>query len=173
MLGVVLVSANVEFEDYSVQVKQAIKEKAIAFLHEVGDEIIEQTARNYDSAPRVDKGHTKGSFEKVVDESELSVHIGTNYMNAIWEEFGTGIHAEKGDGRSGYWVYVKGGGKKSKSPKSYTKDEAKRIVAIMRSKGLDAYYTNGKTGKRHFRNAYTSLKSSIIAEAQRRFGGLS
>ena len=37
---------NVVFEDYSVQVKNVIKEKCIAFLYEVGGEIRSQAQRN-------------------------------------------------------------------------------------------------------------------------------
>lgn len=39
-------SKNVEFHSYSVNVKTALKDKAIAFLHEIGGEIKSQAQRN-------------------------------------------------------------------------------------------------------------------------------
>ena len=169
MLGVVLVS-NVKFEDFSVQVKTKLQDNVIAFLYEVGGEIEARAKRN----SRVRSSKTKGSFQHVVDESNLSAHIGSNEENAIWEEFGTGLHAIKGDGRKGYWVYVDDGstGKKSKSSKTYTLKEAKKIVAIMRSEGLNAYYTNGKEPSRALWNAFQSIKGEVIKIAEERFGDM-
>lgn len=133
-------SKNVEFHSYSVNVKTALKDKAIAFLHEIGGEIRSQAQRN----SRRKTSQTAGSYQYKVDEDALAVHIGSDYWNAIWEEFGTGEHSIKGGGRKGYWVYVDNGGapQAPKGGKTYTKEEAKRVVAIMRKKGLNAYYTN-------------------------------
>lgn len=169
MLGVVLVS-NVEFEDYSVQVKTKLQDNVIAFLYEVGGEIEARAKRN----SRVRSSKTKGSFQHVVDESNLSVHIGSDEENAIWEEFGTGLYAINGDGRKGYWVFVDDGstGKKSKSSKTYTLKEAKKIVRYMREKGLNAYYTNGKKPSRALWKAFQSIKGEIIKIAEERFGDM-
>jgi hypothetical protein len=163
-------NSNVEFEDFSVNVKNAIKEKAVQFLHEVGGEIRSQAQRN----SRRKTSQTAGSYEYKVDESNLSVHIGSDYWNAIYEEFGTGEHALKGNGRKGYWVFVDTGGqpKAPKGGKTYTKDEARRIVAMMRKKGLNAYYTNGKTANRPLYNAFAGSRSKIIKRAESFFGGL-
>ena len=73
MLGVVLVSKNVVFEDYSVQVKAELKDKAISFLHEIGGEIRSIAQRN----SRRKTSQTAGSYEYKVDEAELAVHIGS------------------------------------------------------------------------------------------------
>lgn len=169
MLGVVLVS-NVEFEDYSVKVKAKLQDNAIAFLYEVGGEIEARAKRN----SRVRSSKTKGSFQHKVNESNLSVHIGSDEENAIWEEFGTGLYAINGDGRKGYWVFVDDGstGKKSKSSKTYTLKEAKRIVAFMREKGLNAYYTNGKKPSRALWKAFQSIKGEIVRIAEERFGDM-
>lgn len=161
---------NVEFYDYSVSVKDAIKEKCIAFLHEIGGEIRSQAQRN----SRRKTSQTAGSYQYVVDEGEMSVHVGSDYWNAIYEEFGTGEHAIKGDGRKGYWVFVDTGGAPSapKGGKTYTKEEAKRVMAFMRKKGLNAYYTNGKQPSRALYNAFTSVEPKIQAIAEQFFGGL-
>lgn len=164
-------SNNVQFYDYSVQVKTTLKDKAIKFLEEVGGEIRSQAQRN----SRRDTSQTAGSYKRMVDEGGLAVHIGSDYWNAIYEEFGTGSHAINGDGRKGYWVFVDTGGE-PKAPnnggKVYTLDEAKKTVAIMRKKGLNAYYTNGKTANRPLFRAFENTKSKIQKYADSYFGGL-
>ena len=161
-------SDNVVFEDYSVEVKNALKEKAISFLYEVGGEIRSLAQRN----SRRKTSQTAGSYQYKVDESGLAVHIGSDYWNAIYEEFGTGEHAINGDGRKGYWVYVDNGGKPEapKGGKNYTKEEAIRVCAYLRKQGLKAYYTNGKTANRPLFKAFESTKPRIENIAKTYFG---
>lgn len=164
-------SKNVEFHSYSVNVKTALKDKAIAFLYEIGGEIRSQAQRN----SRIKSTQTADSYQYKVDEDELAVHIGSDYWNAIYEEFGTGEHSIKGGGRKGYWVFVYDKDKKPQAPKggkTYTKEEAKRVVAFMRSKGLNAYYTNGKTANRPLYRAFTTTEGKIQSVAERYFGGV-
>lgn len=123
---------SIEFEDYRVQVKEALEEAGIKFLHEAAGELQSRTARN----SRVRTGQTKGSYEYKVNESDLSATIGSNFENAIWEEFGTGEYALKGDGRKGGWVYQDAKG--------------------------EYHYTKGKTPNRPLHNAFTSLKSKLV-----------
>lgn len=160
---------GVTFEDNSENCKNAIKASALAFLYEIGGEIRSQTQRN----SRRRTGRTAGTYEYMVDENELAVHVGSNDVNAIWEEFGTGEHSIKG-GRKGYWVYVDNGGAPQavKGGKRYTKQEAKRIVAIMRKKGLNAYYTNGKTANRPLYKAFTATEGKIQSVAERCFSNI-
>lgn len=89
---------DIDVTDNSMKVAGAIGDAVAAALHEAGGEFVAQAQRN----SRVDTGDTKGSFEYRVDGD--AVHVGSNAENAIWEEFGTGIHAEKG-GRSTPWTY--------------------------------------------------------------------
>lgn len=161
---------GVTFEDNSENCKNAIKASALAFLYEIGGEIRSQTQRN----SRRKTGRTAGTYEYMVDENELAVHIGSNDVNAIWEEFGTGEHSIKGGGRKGYWVFVDTGGKPQapKGGKTYTKEEAKRVVAIMRKKGLNAYYTNGKTANRPLYKAFTATEGKIQSVAERYFSNI-
>lgn len=161
-------SSKITFEDYSVEVKTSLTEKAISFLYEIGGEIRSLAQRN----SRRKTSQTAGSYEYKVDESELAVHIGSDYWNAIYEEFGTGEHAVNGDGRKGYWVYVDNGGKPvaPKGGKNYTKEEAVRVCAYLRKKGLKAYYTNGKTANRPLLKAFESTKPKIETIAKQYFG---
>ena len=134
--------AKIEFHDYTMQVKGAIDDKINAVLEECAGELESQVKRN----SRVRTGKTKNSFQHKVVDSEHTAYIGSNYENAIWEEFGTGEHALQGNGRKGGWVYV---------------DE----------KG-DGHFTRGKSPSRAFWNAYTSLKASIINRIQNALKGL-
>ena len=164
--------SNVVFEDFSVQVKGAIREKAISFLGEVGGELRSRTQRN----SRRKTSKTADSYEYKVDDGQLAVHVGSNYQNALWEELGTGEFAINGDGRKGWWVYVEGSPSKSSSTtkgKSYSSPVSARMaVALLRSKGLNAHMTRGKTANRPLLKAYESFKSGIIRRAEQIFGGL-
>lgn len=167
--------ANVTFEDYTMEVQAKIADCIEPALEECAGEVISQTKRN----SRFDTGQTKNSFMHRVSGSvmagEWRADMGSNDENAIWEELGTGEHAlpEGGGGRSGYWVFVKGEGRSSKrTGKTYTLEEAKRVMAILRSKGLDAYYTNGKKPSRAFFRAYTALKNKLIKRLQDSLKGM-
>ena len=61
--------ANIEFHDFSIQVKGAIDDKINAVLEECAGEIESQTKRN----SRVDTGQTKNSFQhKIVDSDHIA-----------------------------------------------------------------------------------------------------
>lgn len=127
---------SLEFEDYRVQVKEALFDAGEAFLHEAGGELQARIRRN----SRVRTGQTKGSYDYFVSGSYMAgeqyCQVGSNLENAIWEEFGTGEYALKGDGRKGGWVY--------QAPKG------------------EFYYTKGKTPNRPMHNAFTALKAKLI-----------
>lgn len=130
------------FEDNSVVVHKTMCNKVEALLLEVSAEIVSQTARN----TRVDTGQTKGSWAANLtdDGVEYRVYIGSNHENAIWEEFGTGEYALKGDGRKGGWAY--------EDPKTG-----------------ETVWTHGKRPTRAFWNAYNTLKNKIIKHIQSEF----
>ena len=163
--------ADVIFEDNTAKILRATDDAIEAALLEAAAEIVSQTARN----TRVKEGQLKGSWQANVSQTAdgYEAVIGSPLENAIWEEFGTGEHCipESGKtGRKGYWVFVKGSdGKSSHTGKSYTLKEAKRVMAIMRSKGLDAYYTNGKKPSRAFWKAFTQTKPKIEKHFQETF----
>ena len=135
--------AQIDFQDYHITVENALKDVALQFLEEASGELEAQAKRN----SRVKTGQTKGSFEHAVDDSLLEGYVGSNYENAIWEEFGTGEYAINGDGRKGGWYYTDDSG--------------------------ETHFTYGKTPSRALQNAFDSLKQTIIAKAQSLFGGIS
>ncbi|AIM63067.1 HK97-gp10 family putative phage morphogenesis protein [Weissella ceti] len=105
---------------------------------------------------------------------ETKVTVGTNLPYATYHEFGTGEFAENGKGRKGWWVYVKGGtGAGSSSGKTYTFEEAKRILAMMKSKGLDAHMTNGVKPSKFLRRAFRENKRSVETKIANDLRGLS
>ena len=124
---------SVTFEDNSIRIQEKIAEGINAFLDEAGGEVTAKAKRN----SRVDTGKTKGSYayktQKLTGMAE--VHIGSDYENAIWEEYGTGEYALKGNGRKGGWTY---------------RDE----------KG-NFHHTYGKRANRPLLRAFESSKSTI------------
>jgi hypothetical protein len=133
---------DVEFVDNTAKVNAAIREKGIAWLYEASGELEAQTKRN----SKVKTGKTKGSYSYKVDEGSLEGAIGSNYENAIYEEYGTGEYALNGDGRKGGWFYKDSSG--------------------------HWYHTYGKSPRRPFYKAYMALKSRLISRAQDLFGGI-
>ena len=116
-------------------------------------------------APK-DTGALKRSITNRVEVigNEVDGIVFTPLEYAPYIEYGTGLYAENGNGTSGYWVYV--GDKdydpnRKKSGKRYTLQEAKQIVAIMRSKGLKAYYTNGMHPQPFMRPALKENEQNI------------
>lgn len=157
---------GVQFTDNSHKFISEIEDATEAALKEAAGEIEAAAKRN----SRVKTGHTKGSYRYQINGSEAQ--IGSSEENAIWEEFGTGEYAVKG-GRKGYWVYVEGSGKKSGGGKSYTLAEAKQIMAMLRAKGLKAYYTKGKTPNRPLEKAFNKIKPKIEKYFTAKFKGIS
>lgn len=136
----------VKFYDYKEDVKSAMASSIMPVLEECCGELESAVKRN----TVVKTGQTKNSWRHVVSESggEYVGVVGSDYDNAIWEEFGTGEYALNGDGRKGGWAYY---------------DE----------KGV-RHFTFGKRPRRPFYNAYTAMKSKLINRLQTAFkGGLS
>ena len=133
---------SVEFQDFSIQVTEAIEDAAIRFLEEASNEIKSQAEQN----SRVKTGQLKGSWRREIDNGEKKATVGSGLENAIWEEFGTGEYAVNGDGRQGGWRYQDDNG--------------------------DWHYTTGKKPNRTLQRAFESKKNAIINRAKQIFGGL-
>ena len=159
---------GVKFTDNSVKVKADLDKALIAFLREASAEIKTQAERY---TPTGEGAQLKKHWETVVDAGKKQAIIGNTLEYAIYQEFGTGEYALEGNGRKGYWVYVKDSdsGKMSKSSKSYTLAEARRIMAMLREKGLEAYYTKGTRPKRMLYKSFKMWKPKIEARAKQIF----
>ena len=134
--------ADVEFHDFSIEVMNVMDDKINAVLEECAGELESAAKRN----TRVDTSQTKNNWRHYVDDAKHEATIGNPLENAIWEEFGTGEHALKGNGRKGGWYYV---------------DE----------KG-EGHFTHGKKPSRAFYHAFTSLKNAIINRIQEALKGM-
>jgi hypothetical protein len=130
--------ARVEFQDFSIQVKDALDDAVVAYLYAAGEELKSQTQRHQ---TRIKSGETKELWKAVVDESKQICTIGNPLENAIWEEFGTGEYALEGNGRKGGWWYQ-------------DKDTGKW------------HFTTGKTPLRPLHTAFTKNKAKIIRMAE-------
>ena len=121
--------------------------------------LVERTAKQ--KAPK-GSGDLRRSITSKVDVIGGTVTgiVHTPLEYAPYVEYGTGIHAEKG-GRSGWWVYVEGSDKKGTGGKHYTEEEAKEVCEYLRSKGLDAYATNGREPTPFMRPALYENKAEI------------
>lgn len=157
---------SVKFESNKIEVQEALNDKAIDFLCQAKETLVSQTIRNTPTK----YGALKRSFEQdsYVDEDNLTAYIGSSLEYSIYVELGTGEYALNGKGRKGYWIYVEGSTlQKSDTPKYYTLQEAKRIMAILRSKGLEAFYTNGQKPQRMLYKAFITKKSKIQEQANK------
>ena len=125
--------SDVQYENNSVTVKSEMTDAINRFLAEAGGEIQNAAVEN----SRTATGQTKGSYKyKVVPDSQAStVYIGSDYQNAIWEEYGTGEFALKGNGRKSPWTYKSSDG--------------------------HFYRTHGKTANRPLHRAFVSTKEKI------------
>lgn len=150
--------ADIEFKDYSVEVKEAINEKLIAALYEAAGELESQVKRN----TPVDTGQLKGSWSYKVDKSKGEAVIGSPLENAIWNEFGTGQYALKGDGRKGGW-YIPA---EKLSPKA--KSKMKRVEI----KGKVYYWTRGKLPQRSLYYAFQQKRAAVIRIFEKHLKGL-
>lgn len=70
--------------------------------------VVERYAKHYSRVSRKGGGGTRDSYTHELnsgDGGELIGAVGSDMMNAIFEEYGTGEFAEKGNGRKGGWAY--------------------------------------------------------------------
>ena len=105
-----------------------------------------------------------GSIATRIDDYEGVVY--TPLFFAPYVEYGTGIeatHPNKPGRQDVPWVFVKHSGEQSSTAqKSYTLEEAKQAMAILRGKGLDAYYTYGQKPQPFMRPALDDNRQAIL-----------
>jgi HK97 gp10 family phage protein len=72
-------------------------------LEKIGIYLDGEIVKNIDRYKAVDTGRLKGSIMHKVED--MAVYNGTNVDYAMYQEFGTGIYAENGQGRQAPWAY--------------------------------------------------------------------
>lgn len=165
----------VQLTDNSPAVRAAMSAAVKAFLHEAGGELVAQTQKN----ARVDTGQTKNSYEYRIIEGadEQKCVVGSDYMNAVYEEFGTGEYALHGGRKGGWWIKVGNGAgqiplKAAKKYRwaGYRYVNGSKSFGSRSDGGTIAYvFTYGKKPDKPMRRAYEKLREPIQDELERRF----
>ena len=150
-------------DEFIRKMNQACKQA----LTSVGMQAVSNTKRNLtEGIPRNESGTSTGalrnSITSEVQMSEQCVIIGSGLKYAIYNEYGTGVYADGGIGKQGYWVYVPGGGGKTGTAKVYTEEKARQIVAILKSKGVDAHMTKGITALHFLKKAIEEHRKEYV-----------
>lgn len=141
---------NFRLEDHSGEVLKAMDDALQRGLEKCGL-VAESYAKKLVNSPgKKGTGYLRNSITHTVSMEEKAMYIGSDVEYASFIEVGTGVYGPAHT--SGYWVYVVGGDKDKRgkgSGKRYTLEEAKRIVAMLRSQDppVEAYYSNGQPAK--------------------------
>lgn len=159
----------VKFNDYSMNVTAALNDISRQWLHEASFEVQAHAQRNCKMDDEEGR-RLRQSYKNVVDEDKGEAVVGSPRESVYWEEFGTGSHAAHGDGRKGWWVYIKNGETRSKTSQKYsTRQEAEEAAEFLRKvKKLDAYATNGREPSYTLENAFKKNSAKLQAELERR-----
>ena len=152
---------QIRLEDHSDEVYKELEAACQRALVKCGM-VAEGYAKKLVNSPgKRGTGYLRNSITHKVSMEEKAVYVGSDVYYASFIEMGTGVYGPAHT--SGYWVYVVGGKRhESKNPgKRYTLEEAKRIVAMLRSQKppVEAYYTNGQPAK-------PSIKPAVADHAE-------
>ncbi|WP_166083104.1 HK97-gp10 family putative phage morphogenesis protein [Erysipelothrix anatis] len=127
---------KLKFVDNSDKVKKSLREVELMALEKMGLQVVgsaKKLARKRDN-------HMANNINHDVNESNLTVRVGSPDDYAIYNEFGTGEFAENGSGRKGGWSYKTPDGKwhhtKGMKPKPFLRPafrlNKKNIQAILK-----------------------------------------
>lgn len=152
-------AVNIEITaDHSAEILRELDQKCKAALESCGQQAVSHAKQNITAGVPRHSGSwysVTGALKNSMDHEvrKKVCYVGTNQDYAIYNEFGTGRFAEGGKGRKGWWVFVVGGSEKTGKGKTYSKEEALKVLAILKSKGLDAHMTEGMKPLHFLRNA--------------------
>lgn len=96
---------SISITDNTEAILEALNRQMEAGLEAVGQQAVSHAKQNITAAGRVDTGALRNSITSRVSMGEKAVYVGTNNDYAVYNELGTGIHAEGGRGRQTPWVY--------------------------------------------------------------------
>lgn len=161
---------KVVFEDFTGEVTKEIENIILNWLEEASSEIESQTIRKTGTGAYYREIASK--WTHIIDKSKYEAIIGNPLENALWVEYGTGEYALNGDGRKDWWVFIEDStGKSNNESKHYkTKEEAKQMVAYLRSKGIKAGYTNGQKPKRPLHHTFNQNEKALKEQLKSRLG---
>ena len=167
--------ANVEFQDFSFEVKAELNDTSIGWLYTWAEEMASHARRNCKTDYEEGMKQLKGSYEAKVDESKGEARVGTALEAGYWEEFGTGEYADTSKnggkpGREGWWVYTPDspGPPGYKSNSYFDEMEAMMMAAHIQSKyNKKAYVSNGQRPNYTLENAFNANKEKAKAALER------
>jgi hypothetical protein len=133
----------IKFIDHTEHVKSVLEDLAMASLEEAAGELESQVKQN--TVRKTSKTYNSWQHRVTKNGDDYVAAVGSDYKNAIWEEFGTGEYALHGDGRKGGWSYKDAQG--------------------------NWHFTRGKHPRRPFHHAYSTMKNKIIKFLQDQFRG--
>lgn len=123
--------------------------------------LVERTAKQ---KAEKNTGELRRSITSKVENTNGEI-VGTVYTPleyAPYVEYGTGLYREENP-KAGYWVYVKNSsGQRSGPTNRYTLEKAKEVVAYLKSKGLDATYTQGREPAPFMRPALYENRDRVL-----------
>ncbi len=97
--------AKPTFISHVKEIKKELRKRQVKALHKAGVLVQSAVVKNINILRLVDTGRMKGSYGFKLEPRVPKVSVGTNLDYALWWEFGTGIHAEGGKGRTTPWSY--------------------------------------------------------------------
>lgn len=169
-----MIKTEIKVKNHSRKTLSEWKNTKESSLMEIGMFLSSQAKLEIENAPRrVDTGRLRNSLTyRITPEGELL--IGSDVFYAIYVHEGTGIYGTNAkQGGKTWWVYVKGNASSGgvAKGKRYSKYQAYQVMQYLRSKGLDAYMTQGMKPNRFLVNAVTKNKETIRAAMQDTFRG--
>lgn len=173
--------ADIVFHDYSPQVKQAIENIAIAWLHTWANETASEAQSNVSTEgwTNAERTSLRDGYSHAVDETNKTAQVGNTLEQAYWEEFGTGSHADTAknggrQGRSDWWVYIPDQEPRDKESTHYRDEtEAKAAAAMIKEVyGKTAYATNGREPNYTLEKAFTAVSPKAKRNLQQKLKGL-
>lgn len=160
-------ASRVEFKDFSIEVKDILDDIAINWVDETSNEILSRAAENCQMT-KEDKGQLRSMYEREFDVAKYKATVGSKLESSYWEEWGTGEYAAHGDGRKGWWVYIRGQASQGGGQSYRTKEEAEEAAAFLRRvKKLDAVVTNGRRPNYTLEKSFEATKNPAIAQLER------
>lgn len=169
-----MIKTEIKVKNHSRKTLSEWKNTKESSLMEIGMFLSSQAKLEIENAPRrVDTGRLRNSLTyRITPEGELL--IGSDVFYAIYVHEGTGIYGKNAtQGGKTWWVYVKGSASSGgvAKGKRYSKYQAYQVMQYLRSKGLDAYMTQGMKPNRFLVNAVMKNKETIRAAMQDTFRG--
>lgn len=169
-----MIKTEIKVKNHSRKTLSEWKNTKESSLMEIGMFLSSQAKLEIENAPRrVDTGRLRNSLTyRITPEGELL--IGSDVFYAIYVHEGTGIYGKNAtQGGKTWWVYVKGSASSGgvAKGKRYSKYQAYQVMQYLKSKGLDAYMTQGMKPNRFLVNAVTKNKETIKTAIQDAFRG--